>query len=85
MLHAMNEPQLIFNSAGNELEISLPGPPAHWIISIFSLQGIALTRLENKNTSTFRLNVQQVPAGTYVCRMISPGQAMFSTKLVIVH
>ncbi|MFN8206339.1 MAG: T9SS type A sorting domain-containing protein [Bacteroidales bacterium] len=81
----MNEPQLIPNPAATDLEISLPGESAHWIISIFSLQGIPLTRLEDKNTSIFRLNVSQVPAGTYVCRMISPGRAMFSTKLVIIH
>jgi hypothetical protein len=81
----MDEPRLFLTPAGDELEISLPGDPGHWIISIFSLQGMPVTRLEDKHINFFRLTVKEVPSGTYVCRMISPGRAMFSTKLVIIH
>jgi hypothetical protein len=81
----MSDLELIPNPANEEVTIFFPGDPGHWIVSIFSLEGIPFNRFELKQGLELKIDLKAAKPGMYICRAVSPGKAIFSTKLNIVR
>jgi hypothetical protein len=80
----MAELEISPNPSNGQVCVRFPGDPDNWVVSIFSLQGIPLRRIEVNNDNELKLDLRNSFPGTYICRAVCPGKAMYSIKLEIV-